>query len=639
MAVSLTLVVVVALAARALAVDVTVLDSPGVKARLQDNPYGGLNVVLERKGISEVITVIGRHAGTIKDVVQDGDIVIQFANDTTVRISNEDIAGERKGQVITVTWEAPKTVKLEDCVNLGSNKWYGGPQQKRQYWPIERLILPDYSYVTKEADNCGVAEPYWLSSAGLFFYFDKKVPLFVDQNNQDKNAACFKAQIKPPYSSKRDRNDLIYAIGIFEDVRKAHEYAVERYLEKPTGIPDEKMITYPIWSTWARYKRDVNHDVVLKFADEILKYDFPNSQLEIDDLWETCYGSQTIDKERFPNMKGTVDQLKEKGFRVTIWSHPFINKGCEPWYSDAKEKGYLVSSEYGSVETSWWNDNETTTAYIDFTKPEVREWFLERLKSLKESTGLDSFKFDAGESSWSPQIPVLKGDIRDQPGVITADYVRAVSTFGPMVEVRSGYRTQNLPIFVRMIDKDTYWTFENGLPTLVTTLLQMNMNGYPLVLPDMIGGNGYNEPPSKELFIRWLQANTFMPSLQFSYVPWDFDNETIALSKKYVDLHAQYAPQIIAACANAVATGAPVNPPVWWIAPDDSEAYDIWDQYMLGETILVAPVLEKGATERDIYLPAGTWLAQGEPGRRHAGGDWLRRYPAKLHDLPYFIKA
>lgn len=127
--------------------------------------------------------------------------------------------------------------------------------------------------------------------------------------------------------------------GIFEDVRKAHEYAVEKYLEKPTGIPDEKMIKYPIWSTWARHKRDVNHDVVLKFADEINKHGFPHSQLEIDDHWETCYGSQTIDEGRFPNMKGTVGQLKEKGFRVTLWTHPFINKGCEPWYSEAKEKG------------------------------------------------------------------------------------------------------------------------------------------------------------------------------------------------------------------------------------------------------------------------------------------------------------
>lgn len=64
-------------------------------------------------------------------------------------------------------------------------------------------------------------------------------------------------------------------------------------------------------------------------------------------------------------------------------------------------------------------------------------------------------------------------------------------------------------------------------------LLQLNMAGYPLVLPDMIGGNGYSDDgiiasetsnrPNKEIFLRWLQANTFMPSLQFSYVPWDYD--------------------------------------------------------------------------------------------------------------------
>lgn len=132
---------------------------------------------------------------------------------------------------------------------------------------------------------------------------------------------------------------MIYAIGILDDVRQAHEYAVQKYIGRPTGIPDERMIYYPIWSTWARYKRDVDHGVVQKFANEILKYGFPNSQLEIDDLWEVCYGSQTVDREKFPSMRNTVDQLKAKGFRVTIWTHPFINKGCEPWYSEALNKG------------------------------------------------------------------------------------------------------------------------------------------------------------------------------------------------------------------------------------------------------------------------------------------------------------
>lgn len=73
------------------------------------------------EGLSEVISVIGRRTGTIKDVVQDGDVVIQFANDTTVRIAVEAVAGARTGQIITITWEAPKGIRLEDCINLGND--------------------------------------------------------------------------------------------------------------------------------------------------------------------------------------------------------------------------------------------------------------------------------------------------------------------------------------------------------------------------------------------------------------------------------------------------------------------------------------------------------------------------------------
>ncbi|XP_038221310.1 myogenesis-regulating glycosidase-like [Zerene cesonia] len=618
------------------AVDIKILDTPDLKLQLENNPYGGINVICERKGLRETISVIGRNAGDTKDVNQDGDILIQYENDTRVTISANEVAS---GYLITFTWISGNKEKLEDCVNLGSHHWYGGPQQKRQYWPIEKLLLQDYSYVSKEADNCAVAEPYWLNSNGIFYYFDKKVPLFVNQNSIDKNAACFYAEIKPPYSKKREINELIYAMGIFDNARAAHEFAIDKYLKKPNGLPDEGMLTYPIWSTWARYKRGINHDIVLKFANEINAHDFKNSHIEIDDLWEVCYGSLTVDERKFPDFKNTVASLKEMGFRVTMWAHPFINKDCEPWYSEAVEKGYLVSSEYGSVETSWWNDNGTTTAYIDFTNPDARIWYTDRLKNLQTEYGVDSFKFDGGESSWSPQIPVLRGDINDQPGVITADYVRTVAQFGPLVEVRTGYRTQDLPVFLRMIDKDSYWTFENGLPTVITTLLQLNMNGYPLVLPDMIGGNGYNEAPTKELFIRWLQASTFMPSLQFSYVPWDLDNETIAISKQFVNLHEAFAPTLLEACARAVQDGSPVNPPIWWIDPNNTETYDIWDQYLLGETILVAPVIEHGAKQRDVYLPNGKWQAQGNPEKIHDGGDWIRGYPAPLDTLPYFIKV
>lgn len=108
------------------------------------------------------------------------------------------------------------------------------------------------------------------------------------------------------------------------------------------------------------------------------------------------------------------------------------------------------------------------------------------------------------------------------------------------------------------------------------------MVGYPFVLPDMIGGNYYEAnftgPKSKELFIRWLQASVFTPTLQFSYAPWDFDEETTILSKKMTSLHTAYAPKIIERFKLAVRAGHPVNPPVWWIATQDRTAQQIDDR-------------------------------------------------------------
>lgn len=171
----------------------------------------------------------------------------------------------------------------------------------------------------------------------------------------------------------------------------------------------------------------------------------------------------------------------------------------------------------------------------------------------------------------------MNASLDDHPLALTKTYIRAVSQFGPMIEVRSGQGTQDLPIFVRMLDKDTEWTFNNGLPSLITTLLQMNMVGYSFVLPDMIGGNGYNQPPSEELFIRWLQANVFMPSLQFSYVPWDYSEQAINISKKFTKLHADYTDEIMKAFDEFVKSGEPVNPPIWWLEPQDAIALGISD--------------------------------------------------------------
>lgn len=335
---------------------------------------------------------------------------VQIVRNNGVSIYNKDFKLDIKSKKSRglnywhINWRAIKSDDFMDCLDLGDAQWYGGPQQKQQYWPIQKLKLVEYSYVSKEADNAAIAEPYWLSSEGFFVYVDKVTPLFVDQNNKMNNTVCFIADIKPPYSANRIYNRLSYWYGQGNNAKHTHKVIVEDFFGKPKGLPDYRMVQHPIWSTWAEYKRPINESIVMDFAEEILEHGFNNSQIEIDDLWEICYGSLTVDKNRFPDLKRLNLKLKDMGFRVTIWIHPFINKGCEPWYSEALSKGYLVKNEEGKVETSWWNDNGTTAAYIDFTNVAAAKWWVDRLIALQRDYEIDSFKFDAGETSWSPQV-------------------------------------------------------------------------------------------------------------------------------------------------------------------------------------------------------------------------------------------
>lgn len=174
--------------------------------------------------------------------------------------------------------------------------------------------------------------------------------------------------------------------------------------------------------------------------------------------------------------------------------------------------------------TSWWRGNPS--GILDFSRSHATEWWSSRVQRLATNVGIDSFKFDAGESNWLPACHNLANlPVDEQPNGFTELYARNMERFGSMVELRAAWNSQDVPFFTRMLDKESVWSYQNGLKTLLTSLLLFNLQGYPFVLPDMVGGNGYIILPPKELFIRWLQANVFMPAIQFSYVPWDYDQE------------------------------------------------------------------------------------------------------------------
>jgi alpha-glucosidase (family GH31 glycosyl hydrolase) len=190
-----------------------------------------------------------------------------------------------------------------------------------------------------------------------------------------------------------------------------------------------------------------------------------------------------------------------------------------------------------------------------------------------------------------------------------------------------------------MLDKDSKWGYDNGLKTMIPTALMMSIAGYSFILPDMIGGNAYGNFPPKELYIRWLEVNTFMPALQFSINPWDFgqsSEEVINITKQMLKIHEQYTPLLIELAKNATITGEPILRPVWWVAPNDEKTYAIDDQFLVGNDLLVAPITTEGSRKRNIYLPSGQWKDQ--KGIEHKGGQTLVDFSVGLEELPYFIR-
>lgn len=115
------------------------------------------------------------------------------------------------------------------------------------------------------------------------------------------------------------------------------------------------MIAKPIWSTWVRYTKPVDQTKVLQFAHEITENGFSNSQIEIDDEWETHYGDLIVNKEKFPDFNGMVSQLKQAGFRVTMWIHPYVNLDSVTATMLSDRPFWVRQKDGRPAYANWWN--------------------------------------------------------------------------------------------------------------------------------------------------------------------------------------------------------------------------------------------------------------------------------------------
>ncbi|XP_065672279.1 myogenesis-regulating glycosidase [Hydra vulgaris] len=551
-------------------------------------------------------------------------------------------------QCYEIHWKANYHTKLQDCFDVKNSHWFGLGELFSQKWPLNKVTFPMTPFLTSDfLDKYqpklfgGVLEPLIVNSLGGGIYVADYVPLHVSMNDNTLSRFCIKADYNNYHMAYTDSlsNELNYTICFADNIKNVHKLLFDQFINKPDGVPDREMFTKPIWSTWVRYQKNINGVKLKEFVNEIKAHNFEGSQIEIDDQYSSAYGDYDFDTKKFSDINKIMEQIKEAGFRVTVWVYPFSNIGSK---SLNHYKDFVVVGEKGIPGlTEWWDG---IGAIIDTTSESARQNFINRLLDFKK-LGIDGFKFDAGEVNYLPYMYKLNTP-QVNPNYFSYNYVKIASAIsGNLSEVRVGYKSQRFSVFVRILDRSTIWEVHNGLRSVLTAVLTLGILGYPFILPDMVGGNTCNYKPdcnykyklNRELYVRWTQLSIFLPAIQFSVTPWDYDNDVVTLVQNALMIRKYLSDEIYKAACEAKSTGNPIIRPLWWYWPYDKEAIITDSQFMLGENFLITPVLDQNVVLHQVYLPVGIWEKQwGEKTMFNITKGSFQNFNVTLSDICYF---
>ncbi|MGA5067013.1 glycoside hydrolase family 31 protein [Streptomyces exfoliatus] len=355
--------------------------------------------------------------------------------------------------------------------------------------------------------------------------------------------------------------------------------------------------------------------------------DLPLSAVHLDIDHYDAHRVFTVDRERFPDLPGLAAELREQGVRLVSIVDPAVHAEPGNAVYDAGRAAdvFVRDPRGGEVRGVVWPGE---CAYPDFTDPAVREWwgglYEERLRQ-----GFAGVWHDMNEPvSFAPFGDMtLPRSARHSLEGRGADHREAHNVYG-LAMARAGYegllrlRPDERPfLFSRSGwagmqryggtwsgDVSTGWP---GLRASLALVLGLGLCGVPYSGPDV---GGFDGSPTPELFLRWYQLGAWLPLFRTHAAidagrrePWEFGPEVLEHARVALAERERLRPYFTTLARLARMTGAPYVRPLWWGTPEDRVLRDCEDAFLLGDALLVAPVLTRGADRRAVRLPRGRW--------------------------------
>lgn len=421
--------------------------------------------------------------------------------------------------------------------------------------------------------------------------------------------------------------------GKKENLREACRYAYATFGVHSKKMPPSICFTAPQYCTWMELLYGQNQEDILDYARRIIADGLPAGELIIDDGWQEYYGYWDFNKRKFPNAKKMCEDLNALGFKVVLWIVPYVSPDSDA-YRELKAKGLLITDQNGTPYiTEWWNGY---SAVLDFSNSKAVEWFSQKYQYLKETYGISGLKMDGGDVLYYPKYPSGK---RQLSALEHSEAYAAFDCGMDIKELRACVKNMGGSIIQRVADRKHSWDCRRGLGGIVEKIILQGLMGYPFNCPDMVGGGLLEDAElgtqySEELYCRYAQASTFLPSFQLSKFFWKdspiLQDEVHKMVSRHVAMK-EYTEDLM---KNAMYTGEPI---VRSIAYEFNERPDITDEFLLGDKYLVAPILQDGARKRLVYFP---WLKKEKwkmvsTGELFEGGQEIE-IDADLNTLLYF---